>query len=134
MCSVTGVGERLHKIVGHIGSKLWFPLQQKKGNFSCQKLKHVIELNHLHQVINKQTRITAHSETVIDHVNITTPENAADIFVPSIAVSDHYPTCFTSIISKKKRKKKKKKKNPSKDMIINVYNIFPTLFLMKIHF
>ena len=29
MCSITGVGERLHKVLGQIGSKLWFPWQQK---------------------------------------------------------------------------------------------------------
>ena len=29
MCSIIGVGERLHKILGQIGSKLWFPWQQK---------------------------------------------------------------------------------------------------------
>ena len=29
MCSITGVGERLHKVLGRIGSKLWFPWQQK---------------------------------------------------------------------------------------------------------
>ena len=29
MCSFTGVGERLHKGLGPIGSKLWFPWQQK---------------------------------------------------------------------------------------------------------
>ena len=29
MCSITGVGERLHKVMGQIGSKLWFPWQQK---------------------------------------------------------------------------------------------------------
>ena len=29
MCSITGVGERLHKVLGKIGSKLWFPRQQK---------------------------------------------------------------------------------------------------------
>ena len=29
MCSITGMGERLHKVFGHIGSKLWFPWQQK---------------------------------------------------------------------------------------------------------
>ena len=27
MCSITGVGERLHKALGQIGSKLWFPWQ-----------------------------------------------------------------------------------------------------------
>ena len=93
-------------------------------NFSCQKWKHIIELNNLHQVTNKPTRITAHSETVIDHVYVTTPENVADIFVPSIAVSYHYPACFTRTTAK----------IPSKDMIINVYNIVPILILMKIHF
>ena len=29
MCSITGVGERLHNVLGQIGSKLWFPWQQK---------------------------------------------------------------------------------------------------------
>ena len=29
MCSITGVGERLHKVLGQIGSILWFPWQQK---------------------------------------------------------------------------------------------------------
>ena len=29
MCSITGMGERLHMVLGQIGSKLWFPWQQK---------------------------------------------------------------------------------------------------------
>ena len=29
MCSITGVGERLHKVLGQIRSKLWFPWKQK---------------------------------------------------------------------------------------------------------
>ena len=29
MCSITGVGERLHKVLGQIRSKPWFPWQQK---------------------------------------------------------------------------------------------------------
>ena len=29
MCSTIGVGERLHKVLGQIGSKLWFPRKQK---------------------------------------------------------------------------------------------------------
>ena len=29
MCSITGVGERLHKVLEQFGSKLWFPRQQK---------------------------------------------------------------------------------------------------------
>ena len=29
MCSIIGVGERQHKVLGQIGSKLWFPWKQK---------------------------------------------------------------------------------------------------------
>ena len=29
MCSIIGVSERLHKVLGQVGSKLWFPWQQK---------------------------------------------------------------------------------------------------------
>ena len=29
MCSIIGVGERLHKVLGQIESKLWFPWKQK---------------------------------------------------------------------------------------------------------
>ena len=29
MCSIVGMGERLHYVLGQIGSKLWFPWQQK---------------------------------------------------------------------------------------------------------
>ena len=29
MCSIIWVGERLHKVLGQTGSKLWFPWQQK---------------------------------------------------------------------------------------------------------
>ena len=29
MCSITGMGERLHQVLGQIGLKLWFPWQQK---------------------------------------------------------------------------------------------------------
>ena len=33
MCSINGVGERLHKILGQIGSKLWFALKWQKFHF-----------------------------------------------------------------------------------------------------
>ena len=29
ICSIIGVGRKLHKVLGQIGSKLWFPWQQK---------------------------------------------------------------------------------------------------------
>ena len=28
LCSIIGMGESLHKVLGQIGSKLWFPWQQ----------------------------------------------------------------------------------------------------------
>ena len=34
MCSIIGVGERLHKVLGQIGSKLWFPWQQNMHKIS----------------------------------------------------------------------------------------------------
>ena len=43
MCSITGVGERLHNVLRQIGSKLWCPWQQKapidlKGGKWCLHL------------------------------------------------------------------------------------------------
>ena len=58
MCSITGMGERLHKVLGQIGSKLWFPWQQKPPltltlalifNFNPWGYIHV--LNHEHNCI-----------------------------------------------------------------------------------
>ena len=52
------------------------------------KIKHVIEINDLHQLINKPTRVTAHSESIIYHQYTSTPEFVKDLSIPAIAVSD----------------------------------------------
>ena len=45
-----------------------FNIDIKDGKLINTKWKHVIEMNDLHQLIDKPTRVTAHSETKIDHL------------------------------------------------------------------
>ncbi|MCU7801396.1 MAG: hypothetical protein KZQ70_15025, partial [gamma proteobacterium symbiont of Lucinoma myriamae] len=47
------------------------------------------------QLINKPTRVTSISETLIDHVYTNAPENITEIVVPYFSISDHYPVCIT---------------------------------------
>ena len=72
----------------------------KSGNMTNNKWKQIIETHDLYQHIDTPTRVTAHSETIIDHVYTPDSGNIADISVPSIAISDHYPIAFTRTISK----------------------------------
>ena len=39
--------------------------------------------------------MTAHSATLIDHVYTSQPDKVIECFVPNLALSDHYPVCFT---------------------------------------
>ena len=66
-------------------------------NTNC---KNVIELNDLCQLIEGPTRITAHSEKLIDHVYASVSSNVVETFVSCIAISDHYPVSFTRKVSK----------------------------------
>ena len=82
----------------------------KDGNAANNKWKHVIETHDLSQHINTPTRVTAHSETIIDHVYASDSAHMIDISVPNIAVSDHYPSCLLVL-------------QPT--FILNVRSIFP---------
>ena len=77
-----------------------FNIDIKAGKLSNTKWKHVIQTNDLHQLIDEPTRVTAHSETIIDHLYTTTPESVKDIHIPKVAVSDHYPIQFTRLTGK----------------------------------
>ena len=77
-----------------------FNIDIKAGKLSNTKWKHVIQTNDLHQLIDEPTRVTAHSETIIDHLYMTTPESVKDIHIPKVAVSDHYPVQFTRLTGK----------------------------------
>ena len=81
----------------------------KHGILSNPKWKHLVELHDLQQVINCPTRIIAHSETLIDHVYVSNTDKLSDISVPSIAISDHYPICFTRTSAKHSVKRQQHK-------------------------
>ena len=81
----------------------------KHGILSNPKWKHLVELHDLQQVINCPTRITAHSETLIDHLYVSNTDKLSDISVPSIAISDHYPICFTRTSTKHSVKRQQHK-------------------------
>ena len=49
--------------------------------------------------------MTAHSEKIIDHVYASDTSKIAENFVPSIAISDHYPVGFTRTTSQKQIKR-----------------------------
>ena len=77
----------------------------KNGIISNKSWKQVTELNDLHQIITSCTRVTARSETLIDHVYATCPGHVVESFVPHLAVSDHYPVCFTRKTTKNQIKR-----------------------------
>ena len=72
----------------------------KHGISTNTAWKHIVELHDLQQLIKEHTRVTAHSDTLIDHLYVSSSDKVTDISVPSIAISDHYPICFTRSTSK----------------------------------
>ena len=56
---------------------------------------HSLEAFDLTQLVKEATRVTAHSATLIDHVYTSQPDKVIECFVPNLALSDHYPVCFT---------------------------------------
>ena len=55
---------------------------------------HSFEAYDIAQMVNEPTRVTAKSATLIDHIYTT------ECFEPAVALSDHYPVCFTRHTSK----------------------------------
>ena len=47
------------------------------------------------QLVDKPTRITPTSKTLLDHIYTTEKRNIVEICVPTYGVSDHFPTCLT---------------------------------------
>ena len=80
-------------------------IDAKNGLITNTCWKQVTELNDLHQLITACTRITAHSETLIDHVYASCPQHIVESFVPQLAISDHFPVCFTRKASKNQIKR-----------------------------
>ena len=47
------------------------------------------------QLVDKPTRISQHSSTLIDHIFSNAPNNISPISVPQYSISDHLPVCLT---------------------------------------
>ena len=84
-------------------------IDMKNGILMNTTWKEKVETNDLAQVINKYIRVTANSQKTIDHIYASISKNIAEIFVPNIAISDHYPICFTRSTSKHQLKRKSHK-------------------------
>ena len=68
---------------------------------SNNKWLHLIQLFDLTQMVTDYTRITSTTATIIDHIYSSNPENIVECFVPSYAISDHFPVCITRKINHK---------------------------------
>ena len=71
------------------------------GDFNIDLLRqnapwtNMINTYHLRQVITRPARVTASSESLIDHIYVSDVNNAIEHCVPASACSDHYPVCLT---------------------------------------
>ena len=55
----------------------------------------IINMYYLRQVIIRSTRVTASSESLIDHIYVSDVNNVIELCVPASTCSDHYPVCLT---------------------------------------
>ena len=64
---------------------------------SCPNSKwlNLIQLFDLSQLVKHSTCVTETSSSIIDHAYTTDLGNITECFVPSYAISDHFPICFT---------------------------------------
>ena len=58
----------------------------------------------LKQLVNQPTRVTSCSSSIIDHLYTNMPCNIAEVTVPILTLSDHYPVCFTRKLTSKPEK------------------------------
>ena len=47
------------------------------------------------QLVDKTTRISQHSSTLLDHIFYNAPNNISSISVPHYSISDHLHVCVT---------------------------------------
>ena len=63
--------------------------------FSNNKWLYLIQLFDLTQSVTDYTIITSSTAIIINHIYSSNPENIVKCFVPSYAISDHFPVCIT---------------------------------------
>ena len=70
------------------------------GTSSSRQWLRTTQSFNMSQLVNMPTRVTATSETFIDHAYSTSPENILDVSVPVLDLSDHYSVCITRKLAK----------------------------------
>ena len=60
-----------------------------------EKWKRTIQPYNLSQLVYTPTRVTVNSQTLIDHIYTTNPNNIIEVSVPVYGLSDHFPLCLT---------------------------------------
>ena len=97
---------------------------------SCSNSKWLNLIQHfdLSQLVKYSTRVTETSSVITDHAYTTDLGNITECFVPSYAISDHFPICFT---------RKVNCKIPKTEHITTSYRCFKTFdeqhFLADLH-
>ena len=77
----------------------------KNNEFPNNPWKHIVELHDFHQRIKNPTRVTAHTETIIDFLYASNVDFIYDVSVPVVTISDHYPIGFIRSASRKQFKR-----------------------------
>jgi hypothetical protein len=72
-----------------------------KDGCTNSKWSNMILDQSLTQLIDKLTRVTSTTSSIIDHVYVSHPEHIIETNVPIFAISDHYPVCITRKINQR---------------------------------
>lgn len=75
---------------------------------SCSNNKwlNLLQLFDLSQLVSEPTRVTQNTETIIDHIYTSNPENISTCFVSQLSISDHFPVCFSRKVNIKSPRNK----------------------------
>ena len=79
-----------------------FNYNYSNGITSNNSWNHIITYHIIY--INKPTRVTSTSSTIIDHVYTNCPNNITNIKIPALSISDHYPIWFVHKLNSKHKK------------------------------
>ena len=77
MCSITGVGERLHKVFGQIGSKLWLPERPHIGENDVSTFSRLFFIRSLLYLQVTRTCIKSRTSSNFGQIGPLTTELAA---------------------------------------------------------
>ena len=64
-----------------------------KTDHKAVKLNDILTDLNLHQIVDKPSRDTGTSKTLIDHIYVSHQSNITEFYVPFYAISNHCPVC-----------------------------------------